>query len=117
MSKAANEITVRGAMQIADKYNDDTLANWASELAMVSNNEYVSVDITNDEMDDTFEDDAKALGYDVDADGFGGITEFESRKTGRAFIYEAMEHKDNKTKRIAAYIKAIRRRKKWLAAR
>jgi hypothetical protein len=45
------------------------------------------------------------------------MTDAELLLTGRAFVYEAMEHKGNKTKVIAAYKKAIKQRTAWLKKR
>lgn len=119
MSKFSNALMAQSARKTAKTYNDETLANWADELLMHCNNEHVSVDITSDELMDTYETDMLALGYKANSDGdlLDNMTEFEARKTGRAFVYEAMEHKGNKTKVIAAYTKAIRRRSKWLKTR
>jgi len=115
MSKIENTLVVRAAIQTANAFNDDTLHNWASDLTLHNNNEHASVDVTNDELDDTFEADMKALGHDTDA--VFNMTDNELELTGRAFVYEAMELKGNNSKVIAAYKKAIKQRTKWLKTR
>lgn len=99
---------------IATMAHDNTLANWASDLALYNNDEHVSKDNTRSELDDTLEKEREWLCYLPET---VGLTTYDADKTGRMYVALALEQGDDKHAIVALYRLAINKRITWIRER
>lgn len=101
------------ANSVAAKTGDETLNNWLGDYAQLESGGYVSIDASNDELDDTIEEDNELLGLDED----DTMSNEQAVATGRSGWLDALDMLQNKEERgrvLAVMSAAIEKRADWL---
>lgn len=113
------------ANKVNETANEGTLANWLDEIAMLQRNEYLSVDVSMDERNDSYEEDAEELGY---SEGDNMSVE-HGRQLGYEAYGEALDERCEQVEQLHAgeevsmqnvldnMAKAVLARAQWLMTR